>query len=106
LETEDEIMLLMEDIISRKPDVVFVGMGSPRQELLMEKLAEQYPALYQGVGGSFDVYAGVLKRAPKWLIDRNLGGVYRVFSDISLNRIKRLFSDILFIIKVFFYFYK
>ena len=49
-----------------KPDVVFVAMGSPKQELLMEEMSEKHPAIYQGLGGSFDVYTGRVERAPKW----------------------------------------
>src|SRR5690606_5721604 len=61
-EGDDEV--LIEDMIKMKPDVVFVAMGSPKQELLMNTLIKKYPALYMGLGGSFDVYAGRVKRAP------------------------------------------
>jgi UDP-N-acetyl-D-mannosaminouronate:lipid I N-acetyl-D-mannosaminouronosyltransferase len=106
ISTEDEEELLVKDIVEKKPDIIFVGMGTPRQELLMQKLYVQYPALYQGIGGSFDIYAGVLKRAPKWFIDHNLEGIYRVFTNITVNRIRRMFSDILFVVKLFLGFYK
>jgi UDP-N-acetyl-D-mannosaminouronate:lipid I N-acetyl-D-mannosaminouronosyltransferase len=101
LYAEDETKILIEDIIAKKPDIIFVGMGSPKQEFLMQKINEQYPALYQGVGGSFDIYTGALKRAPKWLIDHRLEGFYRVFTDISYYRLKRMINDILFVVKVF-----
>ena len=41
--------------MTKRPDVVFVAMGSPKQELLMEEMAERHKAVYQGLGGSFDV---------------------------------------------------
>ena len=56
---------LIEDIVSKKPDVVFVAMGSPKQELLMERIQERHQAIFQGLGGSFDVYTGHVQRAPK-----------------------------------------
>jgi UDP-N-acetyl-D-mannosaminouronate:lipid I N-acetyl-D-mannosaminouronosyltransferase len=103
---EDETKILIEDIIAKKPDIIFVGMGSPKQEFLMQKINEQYPALYQGIGGSFDIYAGILKRAPKWLIDHRLEGFHRVFTDISIYRLKRMINDMLFVVKVFFGVYR
>ena len=53
-------------------------MGSPRQELLMQELQDLHPAIYQGLGGSFDVYIGRVQRAPKWWINNNLEFAYRM----------------------------
>ena len=69
---EDEVEGLVSDIKLHTPDIVFVAMGSPRQEYLMEKLSSSHKALYQGLGGSFDVYSGKVQRAPQWYLDRNL----------------------------------
>ena len=87
LKTDEERKTLIEDISEKKPDVVFVAMGSPKQELLMEEMAERHQAIYQGLGGSFDVYTGRVKRAPKWWVDHNLEFAYRLFKEPS--RIKR-----------------
>ena len=62
-------------------------MGSPKQELLIEKISEFHPALYQGLGGSFDVFTGRSKRAPKWWVKNNLEWAYRLIKQPS--RIKR-----------------
>ena len=70
-----------------KPDVVFVAMGSPKQELLMEEMAKLHPAIYQGLGGSFDVYTGNVARAPEWWVKHNLEWAYRLVKQPS--RIKR-----------------
>ena len=78
---------MLDDIATKKPDVVFVAMGSPKQELLMEEMAERHPAIYQGLGGSFDVYTGHVKRAPQWWVDHNLEYVYRLIKEPK--RIKR-----------------
>ena len=87
LKTPEERKALIEDIAEKKPDVVFVAMGSPKQELLMEEMLERHPAIYQGLGGSFDVYTGAVKRAPKWWVDHNLEFAYRLIRQPS--RIKR-----------------
>ena len=87
IKTEEEKQALIEDIATKKPDVVFVAMGSPKQELLMEEISQRHPAIYQGLGGSFDVYTGNVKRAPKWWVDHNLEWAYRLVKEPS--RIKR-----------------
>lgn len=87
IKTEEEKQALIEDIATKKPDVVFVAMGSPKQELLMEEISQRHSAIYQGLGGSFDVYTGNVKRAPKWWVDHNLEWAYRLVKEPS--RIKR-----------------
>ena len=62
-------------------------MGSPKQELLMEAMFERHTAIYQGLGGSFDVYTGAVKRAPAWWINHGLEWAYRLIKQPS--RIKR-----------------
>ena len=87
IKTEEERRELIADIAEKKPDVVFVAMGSPKQELLMEDMNRVHPAIYQGLGGSFDVYTGFVKRAPKWWVKHNLEFLYRLINQPS--RIKR-----------------
>ncbi len=87
LKTDDEERALIDDIVEKKPDVVFVAMGSPKQELLMELMSQKHPALYQGLGGSFDVYTGNVKRAPAWWVEHHLEWFYRLLKEPS--RIKR-----------------
>lgn len=64
--SDEEEMKLLIDIEKTKPDFVFVAMGMPKQELLMEKMNKVNRAVYLGLGGSFDVYTGKVKRAPQW----------------------------------------
>ena len=87
INTEVEKRDLIDDVVNRKPDVVFVAMGSPRQEILMEEMLDKHLAIYQGLGGSFDVYTGVVERAPKWWIKHNLEWAYRLIKQPT--RIKR-----------------
>lgn len=87
IQTENEKQELMDDIREKKPDVIFVAMGSPKQELLMEELHAVHPAVYQGLGGSFDVYTGRVQRAPEWWRNNNLEWAYRLVKQPS--RIKR-----------------
>ena len=98
IKTEEEKQALLEDIVEKKPDVVFVAMGSPKQELLMEEMLERHPAIYQGLGGSFDVYTGNVKRAPKWWVDHNLEFAFRLVKQPS--RIKRQIHLVRFLLLV------
>lgn len=60
------------------PDLVYVAMGTPRQEELITDLRGQYPrAYYLGLGGSFDVYCGLKKRAPIWMQRLGLEWLFR-----------------------------
>lgn len=77
INNEDERNALIQDIATKKPDVVFVAMGSPKQEFLMMDMMRVNPAIYQGLGGSFDVYTGRVKRAPLWWQKHNIEFLYR-----------------------------
>ena len=92
----DEKTLLIKDISDKKPDIVFVAMGSPKQELLMEEMMKLHPAIYQGLGGSFDVYTGNVKRAPQWWVKNNLEWAYRLVKQPT--RIRRQISLIKFLV--------
>lgn len=87
IRTDEEKQMLIADIVTKQPDVVFVAMGSPKQELLMEEMSQRHQAIYQGLGGSYDVYTGHVERAPKWWVDHNLEFAYRLVKQPS--RIKR-----------------
>lgn len=91
IETND----LINDISRCKPDVIFVAMGSPKQELLMEAMIKVHPAIYQGLGGSFDVYTGHVKRAPKWWVKNNLEWAFRLLKQPT--RIKRQINLLIFL---------
>lgn len=87
LKSEQERLDLIADIVAKKPGVVFVAMGSPKQELLMEEIQKHHKAIFQGLGGSFDVYTGHVERAPEWWVNHNLEFAYRLLKEPK--RIKR-----------------
>lgn len=79
IKTDAERAALIDDVAAKAPDVVFVAMGSPKQEILMADMQRRHPrAVYQGLGGSYDVYVGAVPRAPRWWIDHNLEFAYRL----------------------------
>lgn len=83
IKSDDEKEALLDAIAEKKPDVVFVAMGSPKQELLMEEMQKKHSAVYQGLGGSFDVYTGRVERAPEWWVKHNLEWAYRLIKQPS-----------------------
>ena len=84
---DTDVEKLEQNIERLKPDFVFIAMGMPKQEKLMARLYNKHRAVYLGLGGSFDVFTGNVKRAPKWWIDHKIEFAYRLLKQPS--RIKR-----------------
>lgn len=86
--TPEQRPALFERIRASGAAIVTVAMGSPKQELLMRDCRALYPqALYMGVGGTYDVFTGHVKRAPKVWQNMGLEWLYRLLSQPS--RIRR-----------------
>lgn len=67
---------------SFQPDVLFVGMGMPRQELwIAQNLAELPDAVILPVGAAFDYEAGVQKAAPRWMGRLGMEWLFRLVAD-------------------------
>jgi N-acetylglucosaminyldiphosphoundecaprenol N-acetyl-beta-D-mannosaminyltransferase len=75
-QNDDEVI---NEINRLCPDILFVALGSPRQEIWMHDHRRKIKArVMMGLGGSLDVFAGVAKRAPKIFIRLNLEWFYRL----------------------------
>lgn len=96
---ENDILTLEKDIIEKKPSVVFVAQGSPRQERLMKRLQQGHKAIYMGLGGSFDVFTENVKRAPRIFRENGLEWLFRLLS--QPKRIKRQWVYIPFLINLY-----
>ena len=69
-------------INAAKPDVLFVCVGAPKQEIFMHThKGELDVRLMAGLGGSLDAFAGTVTRAPKWMIRCNLEWLYRLIKE-------------------------
>lgn len=80
--------LMIERIIEAKPKILSVALGSPRQEIFMKKCKDKgLNCFMMGVGGTYNVYTGVVKRAPKIWCNLNLEWLYRLLCEPT--RIKR-----------------
>ena len=90
---------VIEAIRQSGADVVFVCLGAPKQEFWMAQHGEQTGAkLLCGLGGSLDVFAGTVKRAPKFFQDHGLEWFYRLCKEP--RRLGRMMKLPLFLVHV------
>lgn len=82
--TPEQRSALFEKIHVSGAKIVTVAMGSPKQEIFMRDCRQVHPhALYMGVGGTYDVFTGHVKRAPKVWQNLGLEWLYRLLSQPS-----------------------
>lgn len=73
---------IVDGIRKLKPDMLFVGLGSPRQEIWIQKYLHQTGArVAMGVGGLFDFYSGSILRAPLWMRKYRIEWLWRILRD-------------------------
>lgn len=90
---------IIENIKGVKPDILFVAMGSPRQEYwIRENMDKLGVPLLMGIGGSLDVICGNIKRAPKWMCSLGLEWLYRLIKEPW--RFRRMMVLPVFLLKV------
>ena len=79
---------ISKELQDKKPDFVFVGITSPIKEYLIEFLqSDGNNCVFMGVGGSFDVISGAIRRAPLWMQKSGMEWLFRVIQEP-----KRLFK--------------
>jgi N-acetylglucosaminyldiphosphoundecaprenol N-acetyl-beta-D-mannosaminyltransferase len=70
---------VIEDINAHRPRIVLVGMGTPKQELWVDRYADRLDgAVVWTVGALFDYVSGHVPRAPRWLADNGLEWIFRL----------------------------
>lgn len=93
-----------DEVISKinlaKAEIIFVGLGCPKQEMWINENKDKLNdcEVIMGVGGSFDVFSGNIKRAPALIQKLHLEWLYRLF--LQPKRIFRQLSLITFVLKV------
>jgi len=76
-EADEEAIL--SEITNCEPDILLVALGVPKQEKWLSKhLSGLHMPVAIGVGGTFDVMAGIMKRAPLWMQTANLEWLFRL----------------------------
>ena len=80
--SEDELDAIAADINRARPDVVWVGIGVPKQEKWMAAMRERLDApVLIGVGAAFDFHAGLVPQAPAWMQKRGLEWAFRLLQE-------------------------
>lgn len=80
--SKDEETVIANEIAESKPDILFVAITSPKKEIFLNKYKDLIRAPFvMGVGGSFDVVSGLVKRAPEWMQKSGLEWLYRVYQE-------------------------
>ncbi len=98
-EMEEEAII--KEINDAAPDMLFVALGAPKQEKWLVKYRNQLkPRVLMGIGGSFDVLAGKMERAPKWMQEASLEWAFRLYKQPS--RFMRMLALPKFVLKVIF----
>lgn len=76
---EQELARIQREIVSAAPQLVLVGLGFPKQDLLIERLRGFLPgSSFIGVGISFSFVSGAVSRAPAWMRGVGLEWLYRL----------------------------
>ncbi len=95
----EEIKRIQQILSTTKPDIVFVALGSPKQENLIAEMRSLLPkAWWLGVGISFSFLAGRVKRAPLWMQKVGLEWLHRLFQEPRRLAKRYLLEDIPFAI--------
>ena len=81
---------ILADIKAKQPQLVFAGLGYPKQEFWIHQNQHLTTGIWMGVGGSFDVLSGMTKRAPKFWQDLHLEWFYRLLKEPT--RFKRMLA--------------
>lgn len=85
--SEQEDKAVVEAINSAQADIIWVGLGAPKQENWMYEHRGRVCGVMIGVGAGFDYHAGNIRRAPVWMQKLSLEWLYRLLQDP-----KRLFK--------------
>jgi N-acetylglucosaminyldiphosphoundecaprenol N-acetyl-beta-D-mannosaminyltransferase len=90
---EAEEAQVVEQIRAARPDLLFVAMGSPKKEQFLGRYqAEMKVPFAMGVGGTFDVAVGLVRRAPVWMQQSGLEWFYRFLQE-PRRMFRRYFID-------------
>jgi N-acetylglucosaminyldiphosphoundecaprenol N-acetyl-beta-D-mannosaminyltransferase len=93
--TPEEDERIVEMVLAAKPDFLFVALGAPRQDLwIREHINRLHVPVSMGVGCVFDIYAGNIKRAPKWMQQFGLEWAFRLGQEPARLWRRYLIDDI------------
>lgn len=97
-----EIAATCEALQAARPDLLLVGLGSPKQERVIHALRTRFPQMWMvGVGISFSFVAGQVARAPSWMRKSGLEWVHRLAQEPKRLARRYLVEDLPFAVELF-----
>ena len=100
--TAEEVDALAAELTAASPDLLLVGLGSPKQELLIQALRARFPRMWMiGVGVSFSFAAGKQQRAPVWMRKVGLEWAHRLAQEPQRLAKRYLVHDLPFAFELF-----
>ena len=76
--TAEEEFALEQRLIGLRPDIVWVGLGTPKQDVFVHRFRYRAPSTFVAVGAAFDFISGAKRQAPVWMQERGLEWAYRL----------------------------
>ncbi len=99
--TPTEEPAIVNKIRVAQPDILLIAFGTPKKELWVKRyLAAMGVPVIHGVGGSFDVMAGVIRRAPLWMQRSGLEWFFRLLQEPGRMWRRYLVTNALFVLLV------
>jgi len=89
------------EIKACRPDVVWVGLGTPKQDYEAQRIAKECGVTTAAVGAAFDFFAGTKPEAPEWMRRMTLEWVFRLLSEPRRLWKRYLFGNIRFMLMVY-----
>jgi N-acetylglucosaminyldiphosphoundecaprenol N-acetyl-beta-D-mannosaminyltransferase len=74
----EEELALEQRLVDLRPDIVWVALGTPKQDTFVHRFRHRVPSTFVAVGAAFDFISGAKRQAPVWMQDRGLEWAYRL----------------------------
>ena len=98
----DQMRQITDALAESRPDIVYVGLGFPKQERLIERLRPLFPAAwFLGIGVSFSFVGGQIRQAPVWVRRTGLEWVHRMIQEPTRLFRRYVVEDIPFALRLF-----
>ncbi len=96
--SDGEMGRILSIINQARPDIIWIGLGAPKQEYWMaDNWQKLRPAVLMGVGAAFDLHAGQIPRAPDWMMKISAEWLYRLYKEPRRLWKRYLVTNFLFI---------
>jgi N-acetylglucosaminyldiphosphoundecaprenol N-acetyl-beta-D-mannosaminyltransferase len=100
--SDDDVEQVSAELTRTQPDILLVGLGSPKQEQLIRALRPRFPAVWMvGVGITFSFVAGEIRRAPSWMRKSGTEWLHRLAQEPRRLAKRYLLHDLPFAVRLF-----